>query len=233
MQDNLFDVWGNAVLNPLQDIWARFLFFLPSLVGAIVILVVGWIVAAGLDRLVTQVLKQFKLDQALNRVGTKTIFEKSGLDMEVSEFVGALVRWTILLVAFLAAADVLQLSKVTDFLNNILAYIPNVFVAVGILLIGLFAAHFFAGVVRGTVGAARVQTANLLGAVTKWAIYIFTFAVALQQLGIAAVIIDRFLTALFFMLALAGGLAFGLGGQKSAMEALEDFRKEISNGGRK
>lgn len=233
MNDNLFNVWGTAVLNPLQDIWARFLFFLPSLVGAILILVVGWIVAAGLDRLVTQILKQVRLDQTLNKVGTKTIFEKSGLDMEVSEFVGALVRWTILLVAFLAAADVLQLSNVTEFLNSILAYIPNVFVAVGILLIGLFAAHFFAGIVRGTVGAARVQTASLLGAITKWSIYIFTIAVALQQLGIAAVIIDRFLTALFFMLALAGGLAFGLGGQKAASEALEDFRKDFGHNGRK
>lgn len=229
MNDNLFNVWGTAVLTPLQDIWARFLFFLPALVGAMVILIVGWIVAVGLDRLVTQLLKQIRLDQTLNKVGTKTIFEKSGLDMEVSEFVGALVRWTILLVAFLAAADVLQLNQVTDFLNNILAYIPNVFVAVGILLIGLFAAHFFAGIVRGTVGAARVHTAKLLGAITKWAIYVFTFAVALQQLGIAAVIIDRFLTALFFMFALAGGLAFGLGGQKTAGEAVEDFRKEIGH----
>ena len=228
MQDNLFNVWGDAVLNPLQDLWARFLTFLPNLVGAIVILVIGWIVAAGLDRLVTQILKQAKLDSTLNKMGTKTLLEKSGLDMEVSEFVGALVRWTILLVAFLAAADVLALSNVTTFLNSILAYIPNVFVAIGILLIGLFAAHFFAGVVRGTVGAARVQTARLLGATTKWTIYIFTLAAALQQLGIASIIIDRFLTALFFMLALAGGLAFGLGGQKPAAETLEDFRKEVS-----
>lgn len=233
MENNLFDVWGNAVLTPLQDIWARFLFFLPSLVGAAVILIVGWIVAVGLDRLVTQILKQVRLDQTLNKVGTKTIFEKSGFDMEVSEFVGALVRWTILLIAFLAAADVLQLSRVTDFLNNILAYIPNVFVAIGVLLIGLFAAHFFAGIVRGTVGAARVNTAQLLAAITKWAIYIFTIAVALQQLGIAAIIIDRFLTALFFMLALAGGLAFGLGGQKQASEALDDFRHDLGHRSRK
>ncbi|MEZ4210309.1 MAG: hypothetical protein R3B38_01175 [Patescibacteria group bacterium] len=229
MQDNLFNVWGDAVLNPLQDIWARFLYFLPNLVGAIVILLVGWIFAAGLDRLVTQILKQIRLDQTLNKVGTKTIFQKSGFDMEVSEFVGALVRWTILLIAFLAAADVLKLSKVTDFLNNILAYIPNVFVAIGILLIGLFAAHFFSGIVRGTVGAARIHSANLLATVTKWAIYVFTIAVALQQLGIAAIIIDRFLTALFFMFALAGGLAFGLGGQKTAADALDDVRKDLGH----
>ncbi|MFA5010000.1 MAG: hypothetical protein WC553_02065 [Patescibacteria group bacterium] len=227
--DNLLTTWGQAVLNPLQDIWTRFVIFLPSLVGAIIILLVGWIVAAGLDRIVTQILKQLKIDSALNKVGAKTFFEKAGVDLQFSELIGNLVRWTVLLIAFLATADVLGLSKVTDFLNSILVYLPNIFVAVGILLIGILAAHFFAGIVRGTVGAARVHTARLLGSVTKWVIYFFTIAVALQQLGIAAILIDRFLTALFFMLALAGGLAFGLGGQKQASDMLDDFRRDIGH----
>ncbi|MFH0905692.1 MAG: hypothetical protein V1826_03175, partial [bacterium] len=150
-------------------------------------------------------------------------------DIDVSDFIGGLVRWTILLIAFLAAADVLGLAKVTDFLNQILIYIPNVFVAIAILLIGVLAAHFFAGLVRGTVGAAKVHAAHFLGAATKWTIYIFTILVALNQLGIAASIVDRLITALFFMIALAGGLAFGLGGQKAASETLEDLRKEVGH----
>jgi len=222
-------MWGQAVLTPLQDIWTRFVIFLPSLLGAVVILLVGWIVAAGLDRIVTQILKQLKVDSALNKVGTRTFFIKAGLDLEISEICGNLVRWTVLLIAFLATADVLGLAKVTDFLNNVLVYIPNVFVAIGILLLGILAAHFFAGVIRGTVGAVKVQTARLLGSITKWVIYFFTIAVALQQLGIAAVLIDRFLTALFFMLALAGGLAFGLGGQKAAGDVLDDLRKDLGH----
>lgn len=229
MQDNLFTLWGSAVLNPLQDIWGRFLIFMPSLVGAILILLIGWIVASGLDRLISQILKQLKVDSALNRVGAKTLFEKSGFNLEVSDFVGALVKWTILLVAFLAAADVLGLSKVTDFLNQILVYIPNVFVAIGILLIGVLAAHFLAGVVRGTVGAAKLHAAHFLAAATKWTIYIFTILVALNQLGIAASIVDRLITAIFFMIALAGGLAFGLGGQKQASDTLDDLRKEVGH----
>lgn len=227
--DNLLTVWGQAILNPWQDIWARFIIFLPSLIGAILILVVGWIVAAGLDRIVTQILKQLKIDSALNKVGMRTFFEKSGVDLEFSEVFGNLVRWTVLLIAFLATADVLGLSKVTDFLNNILVYLPNILVAIGILLLGILSAHFFGGVVRGTVGAAKVQTARLLGSITKWVIYFFTFAVALQQLGIAAILIDRFLTAIFFMLALAGGLAFGLGGQKQASDVLDDLRKDFGH----
>src|SRR4030042_7109567 len=229
MQDNLLNVWGQAVLNPLQDIWYRFLIFLPSLIGALLILLIGWIVAVGLDRLVVQILKQIKLDGALNKLGTKTLFKKAGADFEVSDFIGGLVKWTLLLIAFLAAADVLGLAKVTDFLNQILSYIPNIFVAIAILLIGMLAANFFAHVVRGGVGAARIRSANFLAAVTRWSIWIFTVLVALTQLGIAAAIIDRLITAIFLMVALAGGLAFGLGGQKAASETLEGLRKEVKH----
>ncbi|MFA5270173.1 MAG: hypothetical protein WC400_00980 [Patescibacteria group bacterium] len=229
MQNNLLNEWGQAVLNPLQDIWYRFLIFLPNLVGALLIILIGWIVAAGLDRLVTQILKQLKLDHALNKVGTKTLLKKSGVDFEASDFIGGLVRWTILLIAFLAAADVLGLTKITDFLNAILSYIPNIFVAIAILLIGMLAANFFAHVVRGTVGAARIKMANFLATITKWTIWIFAILAALGQLGIAETIIDRLITAIFFMIAMAGGLAFGLGGQKAASETLDDMKREMKH----
>ena len=229
MQNNLLNEWGQAVLNPLQDIWYRFLVFLPNLIGALLILLIGWIVAIGLDRLVSQILKQLKLDHALNKVGTKTLFKKSGVDFEASDFIGGLVKWTILLIAFLAAADVLGLTKITDFLNAILSYVPNIFVAIAILLIGMLAANFFAHVVRGGVGAARIKVAHFLATITKWTIWIFAILAALGQLGIAETVIDRLITAIFFMLALAGGLAFGLGGQKAASEALDDMKKEIKH----
>jgi len=227
MQGNLLSTWGTAVLTPLQDIWYRFLIFLPNLIGALLILIIGWIIAAGLDRLVTQILKQIKLDAALNKVGVKNFFRKAGVDFETSDFIGGLVRWTILLVAFLAAADILGLAKITDFLDEILAYVPNIFVAVAILLIGMLAASFFAHVVRGAVGIARVRSANFLATITKWVIWIFTILVALNQLGVASMIINYLMMAIFFMIALAGGLAFGLGGQKAASETLEDIRKDM------
>ncbi|MFH0912063.1 MAG: hypothetical protein V1807_00120 [Patescibacteria group bacterium] len=225
--DNLLNNWGTAVLTPLQDIWYRFLVFLPNLVGALLILIIGWIIANGLDRLVTQILKQIKLDAALNKIGFRNFFRKAGVDFETSDFIGGLVRWTIILIAFLAAADVLGLAKVTDFLNQILNYVPNIFVAVAIMLIGMLAANFFAHVVRGAVGVAHIRSANFLATVTKWVIWIFTILIALNQLGVASVIINYLMMAIFFMIALAGGLAFGLGGQKAASEALDDMRKEI------
>lgn len=227
MQGNLLSTWGTAVLTPLQDIWYRFLVFLPNLIGALLILIIGWIIAAGLDRLVTQILKQIKLDTALNKIGVKNFFRKAGVDFETSDFIGGLVRWTILLVAFLAAADIMGLAKVTDFLNQILAYVPNIFVAVAIMLIGMLAANFFAHVVRGAVGIAKVRSANFLASITKWVIWIFTVLVALNQLGVASMIINYLMMAIFFMIALAGGLAFGLGGQKAAAETLEEMRKEM------
>lgn len=229
MTNDFLTIWGNTVLIPLTDIWGRLANFLPSLIGAIIILLIGWVIAVGLDRLITQILRQLRIDVALAKIGSKTLFAKAGFNLDVSDFIGALVRWTILLIAFLAAADILGLSKVTDFLNQILVYIPNVFVAIGILLIGLLAANFFAGLVRGTTGAARVHSAQFLAATTKWVIYIFTVLVALNQLGIAASIIDRLITAIFFLIALAGGLAFGLGGQKAASEMLDEIRKDFGH----
>lgn len=225
--DNLLNTWGTAVLTPLQDIWYRFLIFLPNLIGALLILIIGWIIAAGLDRLVTQILKQIKLDAALNKVGVRNFFRKAGVDFETSDFIGGLVRWTILLVAFLAAADIMGLAKITDFLNQILSYVPNIFVAIAILLVGMLAANFFAHVVRGAVGIAKIRYANFLATITKWVIWIFTVLVALNQLGVASMIINYLMLAVFFMIALAGGLAFGLGGQKAASEALEDIRKDM------
>jgi len=225
--DNLLSTWGTAVLTPLQDIWYRFLVFLPNLIGALLILIIGWIIAAGLDRLVTQILKQIRLDTALNKVGVKNFFRKAGVDFETSDFIGGLVRWTIILVAFLAAADILGLAQITQFLNEILSYIPNIFVAVAILLMGMLAANFFSHVVRGTVGIAKIRSANFLAAITKWIIWIFTVLIALNQLGIASMIINYLMMAVFFMIALAGGLAFGLGGQKAASETLEDMRKDM------
>lgn len=227
MQGNYFQLWGEAVLTPLQTLWTRFLIFLPSLIGAIVILLVGWLIAVGLDRLVTQILKQIKLDSLLNKAGMRTLLSKGGFRLEFSDFFGNLVRWVVLLIAFLAAADVLGLSEVAIILNNILAYLPSIFVAMAILLLGVLAAHFFAGVVRGTVGAARIRAANFLGAFTKWVIYIFAILAALVQLGIAAVIIDRLIIAIFFAAAVALGLSFGLGGQKTAAKLLEEVHDEF------
>lgn len=225
--NGFFPAIGEAVLSPLQELWLRFVLFLPALVGALIILLIGWIIAVGLDRIVVQVLKQLKLDSALNRFGAKTLFKKAGSDFELSEFIGALVKWSILLITFLAASDILGLDQVTTFLNRILIYVPNVFVAVFVLLLGFLAANFFAGVVRGTFGAARIRLANAMASATRWTIYIFSILVALQQLGVASGFINQFITALLFGIALAASLAFGLGGQRSAARWLDDMEKDF------
>lgn len=226
MNNDFFVNLSQAVVDPASLLWARFLTFLPNLISAIIILLIGWLVAVGLDRLVTQILKQLRIDQALNSIGTKTFLQKAGWNIDASEFIGALVKWTILLISFLAASDVLGLDRITDFLNDILGYVPNLFVAIGVLLMGFLAGHFFSGVVRGFVGASRIRAATFLAAATRWAIYLFTVIVALQQLGVATQFLATFYTSLFALFALAGGLAFGLGGQKVAQKFLEDVQGE-------
>ena len=224
-----FPTLGEAVLNPLQELWTRFLLFLPALIGALIIILIGWIIAIGLERIVVQILKQLRIDPALNRWGMKTVFKYARVDFETSDFLGALVKWSVLLITFLAAADILNLDRITDFLNRILFYVPNVFVAVGVLLLGFLVAHFVGVVVRGTLGAARIRSASILASAAKWTVYIFAILIALSQLGIASAFINQFITAILFGIALAGALAFGLGGQKSAAKWLDEIEKEASH----
>jgi hypothetical protein len=224
-----FPTLGSAVLSPLSELWSRFLLFLPALIGALIILVIGWIIAIGLERIVVQIFKQLKIDPALNRWGFKTFFKHARVNFETSDFLGALVKWAILLVTFLAAADVLGLDKISSFLNNILLYVPSVFVAIGILLLGFLIGSFVGHIVRGTLGATRIKSASLLASAAKWTIFIFSILIALNQLGIASAFINQFITAVLFGIALAGALAFGIGGQKAAARWLDEIEKEASH----
>lgn len=227
--NNLLDILTTSISEPSQLLWTRFIEFLPELIAAIVVLLIGWVIAVGLERLVSQIFTQLKVDKGLHAIGTKTFLKKAGWDFEASDFFGLLVRWTILLVAFLATADILGLDRVTEFISDILGYVPNIFVAVGVLLLGLLAAHFFGGVVKGAVGAAKIKAASFLAGATRWGIYIFTAIIALQQLGIAERFLNWFTVALFSFLALAGGLAFGLGGKEVAKNWLQDLEDEFTH----
>jgi len=226
---DLFNMWLSALNDPFQALGARFIAFVPNLVGAIIILIVGWIIAAILDRIVTEIAMRLKIDVALNRAGFKKPLSASGFNVSASDIFGNLIRWAVLIVAFLGAAEVLGLSQISAFLNRVLAYLPAVIAAVGILLVGVIAGNFFAGLVRATAGGAKLKTARFLGGTTKWAFYFFAVIAALNQLGIASSLLLTLFTGFVAMIALAGGLSFGLGGQGLAKDILKEMHGEFKH----
>ncbi|HEY4516070.1 MAG TPA: hypothetical protein VJH67_02690 [Candidatus Paceibacterota bacterium] len=221
--------WSQVLTDSFQDLWVGVIGFVPNLVVAILIAVIGWAIAAILGKVVSQIIKSLKLDDGLRKAGVEDFLTRGGISLNSGSFLGGLVKWFIFLVFLVAALDVLSLDQVTDFLRNILDYIPQVVVAVLILLAAGIIGDVLKNIVVSSARSADVKSAGFLGSVTKWSIWIFAILVALTQLGIAPMIINTLFTGFVVALSLAFGLAFGLGGQEVAGKAVEKMSKELAH----
>lgn len=210
------------------DLWASLILFLPRFLGALVILLVGIIIAGILERVVMKVAALLKLDELAMKLDVKRAFESAGVRLHIGKLLGWIVKWFFIVVFLIASADIMQWGQVTEFLREVVFYLPNVLIAVVILLVGVLLANFTRNVVFAAVEAAKLSSSAFLAGISKWAILIFSLMAALVQLGIAQNLIQVLFTGLVAMLALAGGLAFGLGGQTHATAFLNRLRKDIS-----
>jgi hypothetical protein len=225
----MYNTYSDAVANSLRDLYARFISFLPNFLIAVIILVIGWIVATFVAQLVRQVLRSAKLDEIGDKLGLDEVSSRTGMKLSVSGTIAWLVKWFLLIAVFLAAADILNLSEISGFLNQVLLYIPNVIAGAAILLVGTMVARFLANLVRHSVKAAGLASADLLAAVTQWAVMIFTVLATLDQLKVAEAFVTTLFTGVIAMLAIAGGLAFGLGGRDHASKVLDKVERDIKS----
>jgi hypothetical protein len=216
--------WSDVVVASLQNLWYGFSNFIPNLIGAVIVLIIGIIVAAGLGLLVEKIFEAIRLDGFLEKLGVKPYFDRAGVKLRVSYFLGRLVYWFIVLAFLLAASDSLGLYALSAFLTSVLAYLPNVIAAVLIMLAAVIVAGLLRRTVVASVMGSRLSAPHFLGALVWWTIVIFGFLAALEQLNVAAVIIQSVVTGFIAMLALAGGLAFGLGGKDYAHHLLDKLK---------
>ena len=202
---------------------------LPSVLGALVVLIVGLIVAAVLERLVERLIYYVKIDALLRKLGVEMYLERAGLELNAGHFLGRIVYWFVLLGFFLAASDILGFTALSGFLGDVIFYIPNVVIAALIMLVALIVANFLQGLSVASVLGARLHAAKFLGALSWWVVMIFGFLTAAVQLNIAVSVINTVITGLIAMFALAGGLAFGLGGRDAASRWISKFESEITH----
>ena len=222
----VLQTWGDVIIASLQQVWASVTGFLPLLIGAFIVFIVGWIVAIALGKVVEQLIHALRVDKVLSKLEFEKGLERMGFKLNAGTFVGGLVRWFLLIVFLLAAANILGLTQVSDFLRDVLLYLPNVVVAALILLIAALVADVVEKIVRGSIEAAGYRS-SLMGVVTRWSIWIFAIIAALLQLGIAVPLVQTLVTGLVAGLAIAFGLAFGLGGKDAASEIIRRVRSAI------
>lgn len=221
--------WVNVLVASLQNLWQLVVNFLPALVGALVVLIVGLIVAAGLERLVERLVFYLKIDAAMRKLGVDLHLERANLKLDAGMFFGRVVYWFILLAFLLASSDILGFGALSGFIKDVLVYIPNVVVAAFIVLAAVVAANFLRGLVMASVMGAKLHAAKFMGLLTWWTVLIFGLLTAAVQLNIAVAVINTIITGVVAMFALAGGLAFGLGGRDAASRWVEKLESEVTH----
>lgn len=210
-----------------QTVWNGLLASLPEILGALAILFFGTLLAATLGLVAARVARAMRLDQIAQQLKFNEAMGKIGFrDFRTSRLVGWLVKWFFVVVVFITAADLLGWVQLTDFLTDVAHYLPQVLVAVLILLAGTVLANFVSTAIRRGVAAAKLGHPGVLSAFARWVIIIFTVMAALVQLDIAKELTQILFTGLVGMLALAGGLAFGLGGKDAAKDFLDKLRSD-------
>src|SRR5437764_3949375 len=197
--------WGTAIINSFANSLNLVLTFIPKFLGFLVILLVGWIVATVLSKALTFLLRKIGFDRMADRIGLTRLEQRMGVKMDAAGLLGKIVYWFLLLVFLVPAADALGLPAVSSILNELVAYIPNVFVAILVLFLGALAATVVADLVRGATASANMGNPNLFANIARFAIIGFAALIALEQLQIAPALLNELFGAIVAAAAIAAG----------------------------
>jgi len=224
MTENFSTITQIAFDQILKD----FLLFVPNLFGAVIIFLIGLAVSCLLGKFVSEIVKAIKVDQLLVKLGIEKPLSRTDLTLDSGMFVGGLVKWVGIIFTLLFVSNILNIAQVSSFLTETIQFIKDVIVAIIYLIIGAVAGNFFKKVVISSVSAANIHI-SFLGTVTKYAIVIFAITAALTQLklDIVSAFIQPLIYGFVIMLAIAGGIAFGLGGKECASKCLENLKERI------
>ncbi len=222
------DIYNHAeYLQPLEGFWESFLAFLPNLVGAVLVFIIGWFFAVGVGKLVAGILTKLKFNNFFESESWTEAMEKADMDLDVSQFIGAVVKWILIIVVLWISVDILGFSQFAELMEEIVAYLPNVIVAALIFVVAVIVADFLSKIIIATTEKADFVHTGLAGAIVKWAIWLFAIFAILIQLGIANELLETLFEGLVYMIAIAGGLAFGLGGQDAAKEMIVKIKENF------
>ncbi len=230
----LIQNWLDALMYSLLTMLDSIIGFLPDLIGAILLLVVGIIVAKSFEFTIEKLISSIKIDAAFKKMGLNRYFERADIKLDSGQFLGKVAYWIILIVFIIGITDILNLPSLSVFITAVLTWVfTNLIAAIAILFITAFIAQLMQRLVSASVLGARLHSAKFLGAATWWIVMIFGAIASLNQLGVDTGLIENtimsFLSAFPLAVGLALGLAFGLGGKKHAEQILERFENKLEN----
>lgn len=212
--------WYRNLDGAFESMWLSVASVLPNIIIAFTLVFIGYVLASGLLRLTKRVVNTLPVNAIMERAGISQVIARAGYTLDVGLVIGVFVKWFVLIVVFMTALDILNLQPASQFLYEVLRYVPNVIVAAAILFIGLTVSGIVQNIVTGAARTANFHSADMLGNVARVAIIVFATLAALTQLQIATELVLLLFGGIVFATSLALGLAFGLGGKEVAARYL-------------
>jgi len=223
----VFD-WYSVTLQAIQNLWQGFLNFIPSLIGAILVFIIGWFIAIFVGKLVAEILKRIKFDRLFEKGGWKEALEKAELKITASEFIGAIFKWVLVIVFLQVSVGFLGWTQFAVLLGKVIGYLPNVVVAALIFVVAVVVADIVEKVVVAAAEGAKFAYTHLAGAIVKWSIWIFAILAILRQLIIVPELVETLFKALVYGIVAILVISFGLGGKEVATEILQNLKKKLT-----
>ena len=215
--------WSDAMFTSLAAAMALFFSAIPKILGFLVIVIAGWFIASLIEKGLAAVLRTIRFNELAQRAGLADFVKRMGVDTDPAGMIALVVKWFVRLIALVVAFDALGLPAVSEVLRALLMWLPNVVVALVVLVIGGLAARALSNVVRGAASEAGLGNSAFLAKVASAVVWTFAIVVAVNQLGIATQLVNTLFMAVVGAMALAIGLAFGLGGRETAAEILRNW----------
>lgn len=220
------DIQG-MLIDPMRAVGAQVGFLLINLLVVVLILIVGWLIAKLVKLAIAKVGKMIKLDELSGRIELDDLLAKGGVSYSLSELIGVVFYWIVLLITFVIAFNAVGLTVVADLLQKITLFVPNIIVAILVLIVGMFVASIMRNVVKTTATNAGISHANLLSKITEVVIMIFAVAMALEQVQIGARIVELAVSIVLASFGLGFALAFGLGCKDIVGKAVAGFLEKV------
>ena len=209
-----FDPWTQSLLAAMSSLWASVAAFIPRLFGALIVVLLGFVVAKLLDTLLSKVLAKLGLDRLMAGTGLTKLLGRAGIRIPVSALIGKVVYWFVLLIFLVSAAESLGLERVSATLDMLALYVPKVFGAALILLVGVLLAQVLSGLVRGAAESVGLDYANGLARIAQGLVIIISISVAIGQLEVKTELLNYVIAIVLITFGLAVALAFGLGSRE-------------------
>lgn len=220
--------WSLSIIQPFLQ---QFIGFLANLILAVVVFIIGYLISVGIGKLITEILRSVKFNKLFEKEGWRKALQRANVDVNASEFIGAIFKWVFVIISLLVAVDILKLTTFSGFLMQVINYLPSVVVAVLTFVVAIIISDIVEKIVRATVERLKVGYGYLAASIVKWAIWIFAIFLILEQLLPTSILVKTLYSSIVYgivaALALGIGLAIGLGGKDTAAKIIADMYRKI------